>query len=99
MVEDSVEILDVTFLTPALVKLKLNGQEIAVQVSADIVNRKVYSMYSNSGEEFYSEQIFDYLDTVNALPDDFFMAPESIVEQAAEAQAHHEKLRREHGEG
>jgi hypothetical protein len=95
MEEVPVEILGVAFLTPALIKLKLGDREEAVQVSIDIVNRKVY--YGNS--ELYSTEVFQYLDAVNTLPDDFFAAPDDIVEQAAQAREDHEKLRQQHVEG
>lgn len=94
MTESSVEILGVTFLTPALLNLKVNGEERFVQASIDIVNRKVYI----DNWETYSEEVFDYLDSVNTLPEDFFMAPDNILEQAVEAQAGYESLRQQHME-
>jgi hypothetical protein len=96
MADHQIEILDVTFLTPAIVKAKIDDQEVSVQVSIDIVNRRVYPSVSHT-KEFYSEEIFAYLDEVNTLPDDFFMAPDSIIEQATNAQEAHEQLRQQQG--
>lgn len=76
------EILDVVFLTPAIVKLKSNGVETTVHVSVDIINRKVY----RNDQETLSQEVFEYLDRVNSLPDDFFAAPDDITDKAFEAQ-------------
>jgi len=97
MVESLVEILGVTFLTPALINLKLDGQEMAVPVNVDIVNRKVYSV-EDATQEFFSEEVFNYLDSVNTLPEDFFMAPDDIIERATAAQIDYESLRQQHAE-
>lgn len=83
MAEDDVEILDVIFFTPALLKCKLDGKETTLQVSVDLANRKVYQ----GDREVLSEEVFSYLDMVNTLPEDFFIAPDEIIEHAAEAQA------------
>ncbi len=83
MAEDQIEILDVIFLTPALLRIKLDGKETSLQVSVDLVNRKVYQ----GDREVLSEEVFGYLDMVNSLPEDFFIAPDEIIERAAEAQA------------
>jgi hypothetical protein len=78
------KIKDVEFLTPARVTLEVNGKETSVMVSVDIINRKVYHA---NGQQFLSDQIFEYLDGVNNLPDDFFEAPDEIYEQVEKVDA------------
>jgi hypothetical protein len=82
-----IEVLDVSFLTPARIKLKVDGHDTEVTVGVDLIERKVYE---NSGESAFSEQIFEYLDRVNSLPEDFFIASDEVRNQAAEAQQDHD---------
>ena len=99
MMKEKLEVLDVVFLTPAVIKVKSQDTcEMLVPVSVDIINRKVY-LQDEPETEFMSEEVFAHLDEVNTLPDDFFRAPDSIVEEAISAQAAHENLRREHAGG
>lgn len=73
-----IEILDIEFLTPARLKLSVDGKETFVAVNVDIINRKVYQA---NGKQFLSERVFQYLDNVNTLPEDFFEAPPEVYEE------------------
>lgn len=85
----NIEVLDVSFLTPARVKAKVDGIDVEINVGVDIINRKVYD---DRGESYMSEQIFDYLDRVNSLPDDFFEASEDIYNEAVNAKEEHDSV-------
>lgn len=76
-----IDVICVEFLTPARVKLTVDGKETAIMVNVDIINRKVYDQ---SGSTIFTEAVFEHLDAVNTLPEDFFMAPEEISNAAAE---------------
>ncbi len=83
-----VEVVDVAFLTPARITLKTPDGIEERNVGVDIINRKVYG---DQGE-IYSEQVFEYLDRVNSLPDNFFEASEEIYQQAAAAKDEHDQM-------
>lgn len=85
-----IDILEVDFLTPAKIKAKKDGSEISFMVSVDIINRKVYD---SDGQLFLSDEVFAYLDAANTLPEDFFMAPDEVLEQASHADSEHKRLR------
>ena len=76
-----IEIMDLEFLTPARITLTLDGVKETKMVSVDIVNRKVYDDKGGIGLSGY---VFDYLDSVNTLPDDFFAAPPEVTAKATE---------------
>jgi hypothetical protein len=84
------EITDVEFLTPARVKLVANGKETYVMVNIDIINRKVYDANGDTG---LSDLVFNHIDKVNTLPEDFFAAPEELHKKAQEVED--ERLRAE----
>jgi hypothetical protein len=79
----AIKVTDVEFLTPARVNLSVNGKETSVMVNIDIINRKVYD---TKGNTMLSDLVFNYLDAVNTLPEDFFAAPEDIQERANDMQ-------------
>jgi len=83
-------VLDVCFLTPARIVAKVDGRDVEVTVGVDIINRKVYE---NNTESPLAEHIFEYLDKVNSLPEDFFQASDELQEQAAEAQDDHDLVK------
>lgn len=85
-----VEIVDVRFLTPALIVAKVDGNDVEMTVGVDIINRKVYE---NNKESPLAEKIFEYLDDVNSLPEDFFQASDDVRNQAAEAQEDHDSVK------
>ena len=84
-----VEIKDVIFLTPAKVKMDWDGVAKEEILSIDLVSRKAYR---DSKEVTYSDKIFDYLDRMNSLPEDFFEASEDIYDKAKEAKAEHDEM-------
>ena len=86
----SVKIKSVSFLTPARVKAEIDGKELEITIAVDIVNRKIYD---DSGESVLSQEIFDFLDDVNSLPEDFFEAPSDIYDQAAQAKQEHDSVK------
>lgn len=88
---ENIEVQEVRFLTPAKIKVLIDGSPQELLIGVDIVGRKVYD---NSGDTSLSDSVFAYLDRVNTLPEDFFMASDEIRSQAAEAQVEHERLAR-----
>lgn len=85
-----IEVIDVSFLTPARIKAKFDDKEFEITVGVDLINRKIYE---NNDECKFSDQIFEYLDSVNSLPPDFFEAPSDIYNQAEEAKKDHELVK------
>lgn len=77
--KSDVEVTDVEFMTPAMVHV--GKDKIPVQI--DLINRRVYD---NDGKLVpYSDRVFEFLDRVNTLPENFFEASEDIYERAAQA--------------
>ena len=72
---DMIEIIDVNFLTPAIVIAKIDGKDVEINVGVDLINKKVYE---GNNQSSISEQIFEYLDKVNSLPEDFFVASDDV---------------------
>lgn len=91
MNQEEYEITDVLFLTPAKVQGKWNGKTSEEVLNIDIVNRKAYDKH---GICSYSDKIFEYLDRVNSLPEDFFEASEDIYEKANKAVDEMEDIRK-----
>lgn len=86
---NNVEITDLRFLTPAKVSMTINGTEIHEFLSVDLITRKAYK---GNEEVSYSDKVFEYLDTINSLPENFFEASEDIYKQAEEAKAEHAQM-------
>lgn len=88
---DTVNVKEVRFLTPAKIDMTVGGEEITQVVSVDIVNRQVYLA---NGDEYQqlSKAVFEHLDSINTLPEDFFVAPQEIVQQAAKARSDYESM-------
>lgn len=86
------KIKEVVFLTPAKITIVENDQEKTVMTSVDIINRKVYLA---DGDDSLSDLVFSHLDNVNSLPEDFFMAPDEVREEAAKAEADRERIYKE----
>lgn len=80
---EKIEIKELVFLTPAKLKIVVDGQEKTMMVNVDLVNKKVYSQ---AGDSFYSDHIFSYLDSMYILPEDFFSSSEEVNEEVAEAE-------------
>ena len=87
-----IEIIDVNFLTPAIVIAKIDGKDVQINVGVDLINKKVYEGNNKSS---ISEQIFEYLDKVNSLPEDFFVASDDVRYQAEQAQKDHDLTKNE----
>lgn len=87
--DENVEIKDVRFLTPAKITLNVNGTKKEEIVTIDLINR---SAYRDNVILPYSKQIFDYLDSINNLPENFFEASEEIYNQVEETRAEHDKM-------
>lgn len=88
--QNELEIVDVSFLTPAMLKTK---EGTNIQVSVDLVKRLVYR--DESVDELLSKRTFSYLDAVNTLPEDFFQAGDEIHEKAEQALTDHETIKEE----
>lgn len=88
--EEEIEIEDVVFLTPARVDYDKDGEKLFVNVSVDLVNRKAYT---TEGQEWSnSDKVFEYLDKITTLPEDFFEASEDIYDRAEKAQEDLEEI-------
>ena len=87
-----IEIKDVIFLTPARVEFTHeNGTEDSISVAIDLVSRKVYV---GKVTWTHSDKVFEYLDRVNTLPEDFFEASEDIYNEANKAVDEMEQIRK-----
>ena len=92
-IHHSAEIQDVQFLTPALVKSKVGDQEVVYMFAIDIVNRKVYDQKTYEElTQIEQQKIFDFLDNVNQLPDDFFAVSDEIAQIAETMQDEHRNI-------
>ena len=76
---------EVVFLTPAKIKVLVDGRPEERVVSVDIINKKAYD---EKGLSIFGDAIFKHLDEVNSLPDDFFAAPPEVYEKIADAENH-----------
>lgn len=63
------EIISIQFLTPARISYKENGVVKESLVGVDLINKK---MYDDNGVFYLSDAVFEYLDTINSIPEDFF---------------------------
>jgi hypothetical protein len=88
----SMEVLDVSFLTPARIKfMVVPGVSEEASVNIDIVNRKVYHP-DGEYSEIHTKEVFAYLDRVNELPGDMFEADQAIYDAAGDAKSAHDNL-------
>lgn len=87
-----IEITDVIFLTPARIEYTTeNGAKDSISVGVDLIGRKIYA---GKGVWIHSDSVFEYLDSVNILPDDFFEAGEDIYNEANKAVDEMEDIRK-----
>jgi hypothetical protein len=86
------EVKSVEFLTPAKLTLLANGEEKTFMVNIDIINKKVYD---ERGDDVLSGLVFDYLDAINTLPEDFFAAPDEIYDVVEKVEAEREAMRQQ----
>jgi hypothetical protein len=91
-----IEILDIEFLTPARIKAKVNGQEAIFTAGVDIINRRVYI---GNDESFIGDHVFNYLDSINTLPEDFFAAPQEVVNEVQKAESDLDAIKQEVNNG
>jgi|688.fasta_scaffold13682_14 hypothetical protein len=91
---DRCEVKEVVFLTPAKIKVIVDDFEEIVMASVDIINRKAYMV---NGDEIhnFSQAVFEHLDEINTLPEDFFMAPDEVRGEAAKAEMNRTQLYQE----
>lgn len=78
------EIKNLEFLTPAKITVSIDGKEETLLISVDFVNKKAFLQDGNLIS--YNDKIFQYLENVNTLPEDFFAPPEDVQESARNAQ-------------
>ncbi len=88
----TVVVQEVVFLTPAKLIVLKNEIPETMMVSVDIINRKVYD---SDGNTFLSDAVFAHLDGINILSEDFFAAPDQILEEASKADSDRERMLRE----
>ena len=81
--DEEAKVLDVQFLTPARVIIENDkGERVVLPMYIDLANRKVYD---EDMSVLKTTAVFDYIDSVTVLPEDFFAAGEDIQEKAQEA--------------
>jgi hypothetical protein len=88
---EEVEINDVVFLTPTRIEYTKGGVEQSVMMGIDLINKKAYV---EEGIWEYSDAIFEHLDRINTLPEDFFEAGEDIYNKANKAVDEMEDIRK-----
>lgn len=88
---EEVEINDVVFLTPTRIEYTKDGVEQSVMMGIDLINKKAYV---EEGVWEYSDAIFEHLDRINTLPEDFFEAGEDIYNKANKAVDEMEDIRK-----
>jgi len=88
---EEVEINDVVFLTPTRIEYTKGGVEQSVMMGIDLINKKAYV---EEGVWEYSDAIFEHLDRINTLPEDFFEAGEDIYNKANKAVDEMEDIRK-----
>jgi hypothetical protein len=92
-----IEVKDVIFLTPARIEYtKEDGSTDSMTTGVDIIGRKVYV---DNGVWTHSDAVFEYLDRINTLPEDFFEAGEDIYDKANKAVDEMEDIRKSTVEG
>jgi hypothetical protein len=87
-----VKIQEVEFLNPARITVKSGNDTRSFMVSVDIINRKVYD---SKGNLFLSDEVFEFLDAVNSLPEDFFEAPQEVREKAQDAAQERDRIKKD----
>jgi hypothetical protein len=96
LVSEPSKIEDIQFLVSAKVFLKTNGQPQEEMVYIDLVGRKVYDNSLLIPD--FSEKVFEYLDSVNILPENLFEASPDVYREAEQAQYDHSKMNADLGE-
>jgi len=87
----SPKIKDIQFLTPARISYFIGKEEFSMMVSVDFINRKVYA---DQAEVFVDGEVFEYLDAINTLPEDFYAAPPELADKVDEITSEQEQMRR-----
>lgn len=77
-----IEFKEVLFLTPAKIKVNIDGEEKTMMMSVDIANKKAYTA---DGDSSLSEKLFEYLDSIYVLPEDFFSASQEVRDEVQDA--------------
>lgn len=90
--EREIVVEDVVFLTPAKISVLIDNVKRSYMASVDIINRKVYV---ENGDDFLTDAVFDHLDQINILPEDFFAAPDEVTAEADKAEADRERIHAE----
>jgi len=88
---EEVEINDVVFLTPTRIEYTKDGVDQSVMMGIDLINKKAYV---EEGVWDHSDAIFEHLDRINTLPEDFFEAGEDIYNKANKAVDEMEDIRK-----
>lgn len=86
---------EVLFLTPAKITVQgphPDGEKTHIyKVLVDIVNRKVCDQDYNE-MDWLTAKVFQHIDEVNTLPEDFFIAPQEVTDQAEQAQKSYDAM-------
>lgn len=81
VMDNKASIKSIEFLTPAKLTIISGDKELTKMVNVDIINHKVYD---NNGDLFMSEEVFNHLESIHNVPDDFYAAPEELHDKVAE---------------
>ena len=79
------------FLTPTRIEYTKDGVDQSVMMGIDLINKKAYV---EEGVWDHSDAIFEHLDRINTLPEDFFEAGEDIYNKANKAVDEMEDIRK-----
>jgi len=78
-----VKITDVEFLTPARISIEEDGTAFVKEVNVDLANRRIYDHINH--RFIWEDQVFQFLDSSNPLPSDFFSASDDVSDRVQEA--------------
>ena len=93
---ENAKVIDVSFLTPAKVSFTIKGEAQEEMVNIDLIDRVAY--LKNGQKAPYSDNIFNYLNSINELDLDFFRPSEDIYKQTEEIMKQHDSMKEEVGD-
>ena len=87
---EDAKIMDVTFLTTARVKYVVKGEPYEELLDIDLINQEAF--FKNGKKAAISEKIFQHLNSINELPDEFFSPPEESNKVTRQVMSEHGKM-------
>lgn len=90
---DDVEFTDFQFLVPCKIGMKIDGKEQKKVVHVNLADRRVFDSDGKEWDTDVAAKFFYFMDEVNALPEDFYVADDETIEQAAAAKSEFDGVR------